>query len=273
MEGRRGNQPVPIPADRGGGDDRRHRGAAKRGGAAAATLSAFALAGVGLSLASSGHAATASPQWLTATGRVPARRGVAFWVGALAPLAAMAWRPTQPLLPVLNRFSHAAIFVVAVLVLTGLALATVQLESFGALIDSQYGIILSIKLTLVAALLGLAALNRFRLTPALAADPRQHAAVGSLDPGRMRHGGWHFGRRRRLAFHAAAACAGAAAVRAAGNPYPHRECDVSGADFAGQGGRRQFRAAIDERRGRRAVGQGSDPDAEPAGARHRAVRA
>ena len=98
--------------------------------------------------------------------------GVAFWVGALAPLAVMAWRPAQPLLPVLNRFSQAAIFVLAMLVLTGLALAVVQLGSFGALIGSPYGIILSIKLALVAVLLGLAALNRFRLTPALAADPR-----------------------------------------------------------------------------------------------------
>ncbi len=97
--------------------------------------------------------------------------GAAFWVGALAPLTAMTWRPAQPLLPVLNRFSRAAIFVVAMLVLTGLALAIVQLGSLGALVDSQYGIILSIKLALVAALLGLAAQNRFRLTSALAVNP------------------------------------------------------------------------------------------------------
>ena len=137
----------------------------------AALLSALALFGVGLSLASSGHAATATPQWLTRPLVFLHGVGVAFWVGALAPLAAMAWRPAQPLLPVLNRFSHAAIFVVAGLALSGLALAIIQLESFGALIDSKYGIILSIKLTLVAALLGLAALNRFRLTPALAFAP------------------------------------------------------------------------------------------------------
>ena len=174
----------------------------------AATLSAFALAGVGLSLASSGHAATATPQWLTAPAVFLHGVGVAFWVGALAPLAAMARRPAQPLLPVLNRFSHAAIFVVAMLVLSGLALAIVQLESFGALIDSQYGIILSIKLTLVAALLGLAALNRYRLTPALATDPNEHPAAGSIYPGGVRHRGGCSGRCGRLALHAAAARAG-----------------------------------------------------------------
>jgi copper transport protein len=140
--------------------------------AIAKTLSALALAGVGLSLASSGHAATAPPQWLTAPAVFLHGVGVAFWVGALAPLAGMAWRPAQPLLPVLNRFSQAAVFVVAMLVLTGLALATVQLESIGALVDSQYGIILSIKTALVAALLALAALNRFRLTSALAINPQ-----------------------------------------------------------------------------------------------------
>ena len=138
------------------------------GGGSAGPLSALALAGVGLSLASSGHAATAAPQWLTAPAVFLHGMGVAVWVGALVPLAAMAFRPAQPLLPALNRFSYAAMFVVAVLVLSGLALATVQLERPGALIDSKYGIILSIKLALVVVLLGLAALNRFRLTPALA---------------------------------------------------------------------------------------------------------
>jgi copper transport protein len=138
----------------------------------AMTLSALALASVGLSLAPSGHAATAAPQWLTAPAVFLHGVGAAFWVGALAPLAAMAWRPAQPLLPALRRFSHAALVVVAMLVLTGLALAIVQLGSFAALVDSQYGLILSIKLALVATLLGLAALNRFRLTSALAIDPQ-----------------------------------------------------------------------------------------------------
>jgi copper transport protein len=140
-------------------------------GSVARTLSAVALAGVGLSLAASGHAATAPPQWLTRSLVFLHGVGVAFWAGALMPLAAMAWRPTEPLLPVLNRFSRVAVAVVAVLVVTGLTLATIQLQSFGALLETRYGIILSIKMVLVAVLLGLAALNRFRFTPALALDP------------------------------------------------------------------------------------------------------
>jgi copper transport protein len=137
----------------------------------ARALSALAMAGVGMSLAASGHAGTAPPQWLTRPMVFLHGVGVAYWVGAIAPLAAMAWKPTSALLPTLNRFSQLAVPVVGVLVLTGLTLAIIQLQSFRALIETQYGIILSIKLTLVAVLLGFAALNRFRLTPRLAVDP------------------------------------------------------------------------------------------------------
>ena len=135
------------------------------------TLSAFAMAGVGLSLAASGHASTAPPQWLTRPTVFLHGIGVAYWAGALVPLLAMARQPTARLLVVLNRFSRLAVPVVGVLVLTGLVLAIVQLESFRALIATRYGIILSVKLALVVGLLGLAALNRFRFTPMLALDP------------------------------------------------------------------------------------------------------
>ncbi len=134
----------------------------------ARTLSAFALAAVGLSLAASGHAATAPPQGLTRPMVFLHGTGVAFWVGALAPLAAMTWRQADGTLAVLNRFSRVAVPVVGILMLSGLVLAIVQLQRAGALIDTDYGLILSTKLVLVAVLLGLAALNRYRLTPALA---------------------------------------------------------------------------------------------------------
>jgi copper transport protein len=131
-------------------------------------LSATALLGVGLSLATSGHAATAPPQALTRPAMFLHGVGVAFWLGALAPLTALLWSRRGAALPVVNRFSTVAMPVVAVLALAGLTLAIIQLESFAALAATRYGIVLSIKLVLVAILLGLAGLNRFRLTPALA---------------------------------------------------------------------------------------------------------
>lgn len=139
-------------------------------------LSAMALAGVGLSLAASGHAATAPPEFLTRPAVFLHAAAVAFWLGALLPLLAVLRGP-QPTLPILARFSRLAVPVVGVLALSGLTLAIVQLESLGALVTTGYGRLLSIKLVLVGALLGLAALNRFRLTPALARD---ETATGPL---------------------------------------------------------------------------------------------
>ena len=86
-----------------------------------------------------------------------------------------------------------------------MALAVIQLESFRALIETRYGIILSIKLALVVMLLALAALNRFRLTPALASDHPNTRPLAAVDRARMRVGAGDSGRRRRLAFHPAAA--------------------------------------------------------------------
>jgi copper transport protein len=137
----------------------------------ARALTPVAMAGVGLALATTGHAATAPPQWLMRPSLFLHGVAVAYWVGAFAPLVVLARRRDDPLLPVIHRFSAIAVPAVALLVLTGLALAIVQLESFRALVETQYGLILSIKLALVVLLLGLAALNRFRLTPMLAAHP------------------------------------------------------------------------------------------------------
>ena len=130
----------------------------------------LAMAGVGLSLAASGHAATAAPQWLTRPSLFLHGVAVAYWVGALPPLAAMAHRRHADLPRVLKRFSGLAMPLVGLLVLSGLALSIVQLGSVRALIETSYGIILSIKLVLVILLLALAALNRFVATPAVVAD-------------------------------------------------------------------------------------------------------
>jgi copper transport protein len=130
----------------------------------------LAMAGVGLSLAASGHAATAAPQWLTRPSLFLHGVAVAYWVGALAPLAAMAHRRNAELPRVLTQFSAIAVPLVGLLVLSGLTLSIIQLGSVRALIETSYGIILSIKLALVILLLALAAMNRFVATPAVVAD-------------------------------------------------------------------------------------------------------
>ena len=161
--------------------------------------------------------------------------GVAFWIGALAPLAAMAKRPDVSLLVILNRFSQLAVPVVAAIALTGLALAFVQLVNVRALIETSYGLILSIKLGLVTGLLGLAALNRFRLTPRLAIDPLDtHALVRSIvlecvvAAGILAVGRW-------VALDAASARVGDGRRQTAGDLHSHGCRHVSGADFSRQG--------------------------------------
>jgi copper transport protein len=82
----------------------------------------------------------------------------------------MARRRNDDLPRALKQFSAIAMPLVSLLVLSGLALSVIQLGSVRALIDAPYGILLSIKLSLVILLLVLAALNRFICTPAVVAD-------------------------------------------------------------------------------------------------------
>ncbi|MCK1740702.1 CopD family protein [Bradyrhizobium sp. 139] len=143
----------------------------------ARALAIIAFVGIGLSLAMTGHAATAPPEALTRPAIFLHGLGIAFWTGALAPLAVLVSKPAAATLPVVNRFSRIAMPAVGILALTGLGLAIIQLERLSALAETRYGLILSIKLALVLILLALAGLNRFRLTPALTRD---HKAARAL---------------------------------------------------------------------------------------------
>jgi putative copper resistance protein D len=98
----------------------------------------------------------------------------AFWVGALLPLRRAAQRPEG--VGLLHQFGNLAAYAVALLVAAGIALAWLLSGSWGALLGTAYGLGLLTKVLIVAALLGLAALNKVRLVPALRAE----------DPGAIR---------------------------------------------------------------------------------------
>lgn len=136
---------------------------------------------LGLSVANSGHAGTAPPQWLSQPAIALHVMAAAAWLGALVPLARILHRrmttapgTSQPdHLYGLSRFSHWIAPVVTLLVLSGLVLAFLQLNQPADLWRTPYGWVLATKLALVVALLALAAGNRWRLTvPALAGDTR-----------------------------------------------------------------------------------------------------
>ncbi|WP_296515472.1 FixH family protein [Rhodopseudomonas sp.] len=133
-------------------------------GTPARALSLTGLIGVGAALAASGHAAAASPRYLTVASVFLHGVGVAFWIGALLPLGFALRAGTDQAMASLTRFSSAIPFAVAALLVSGTALAVVQLETLTALWSTSYGWVLCAKLALVLLLFALALWNR-RLTP------------------------------------------------------------------------------------------------------------
>jgi copper transport protein len=132
-------------------------------------LALLGLLGVGLALSLSGHASTAQPQLVSRPTLFLHAVCVAFWIGALLPLALgardAAVRAAPPAISELRRFSNAILPVVVLLLLTGLWLAFVQLDRIEALWTTNYGQVLAGKLAAVIALFALAAANRYWLVP------------------------------------------------------------------------------------------------------------
>ncbi|MGB3447038.1 MAG: CopD family protein [Xanthobacteraceae bacterium] len=128
-------------------------------------MALIALVGAGLALAATGHAASAQPRYLTMPAVFLHGVSLAFWIGALPPLALAMRGPREAAIGILTRFSRVIPFAVAALLVSGLLLAIIQLERFDALWTTDYGRVLAIKLALAAALLLLALWNRLRLTP------------------------------------------------------------------------------------------------------------
>jgi putative copper resistance protein D len=93
---------------------------------------------------------------------------VAFWFGALWPLCLItlreSWERTARVVAV---FSTAAFWLVPLILVAGIAMAALLLPSVAAL-RQPYGELLIAKSALFAVLLGCAALNKWRLGPALA---------------------------------------------------------------------------------------------------------
>ena len=137
----------------------------------ARSVGLLAAALAALSLALSGHASAAEPQWLTRPAVFLHIGGVLFWVGALLPLWMLLRDQRDSADRALAIFSRIIPIAVGPLVASGLALAVVQMGAPGQQWLSPYGFILGAKLVLLIGLFGLALVNRLWLTtPALAGD-------------------------------------------------------------------------------------------------------
>ena len=94
--------------------------------------------------------------------------GIAFWLGALFPFRWMCLQPdTHNLSTVAHRFGVLAMGYVSLLLSAGVGYASLLLGNVSLMLTTQYGNVLLLKIVLVAALLSLAALNKFRLVPSL----------------------------------------------------------------------------------------------------------
>ena len=93
---------------------------------------------------------------------------VAFWLGALAPLLITARdRNESQIAAVAARFGQWALGVVVLLLGAGAGLLWTLIGNAAPFWSSDYGRMMAIKLLMVAALLGIAAMNKLYLTPGL----------------------------------------------------------------------------------------------------------
>ncbi len=120
---------------------------------------------IAVSYAFVGHS-LGDPRWLLLCLLTLHLLAAAFWVGALIPLRQAVNQPDGASL--LHRFGTIASFIVALLVVVGGIFAWLMTGSIASLLTTAYGWTLLAKLVMVSGLMGLAALNKWRLVPALA---------------------------------------------------------------------------------------------------------
>ncbi len=137
--------------------------------AAAAVVAAFVVYG---------HASVAEPEWLMRPSIAAHVVGVLFWTGSLVPLLNALASSEAEGRAAFARFS-APIFATSVLLLlSGAAMATIQLGAVSELWSSGYGVVLLAKLALVTPMFVLGGVNRFALVPRIQAGRTN--AIGRL---------------------------------------------------------------------------------------------
>jgi copper resistance protein D len=142
---------------------------------------ALAIAGAYLaSLAWAGHAAAGTERSVQLTSDAVHLIAAGAWLGALPALAAFLARGPglDPAARATQRFSSLGVASVTALVCTGLVNAWYLVGDIPGLVGTEYGRLLLAKLTLFAAMLALAAVNRLVLSPRLSTG--QSAAAASL---------------------------------------------------------------------------------------------
>lgn len=139
-----------------------------------------------------GHASTRDPGWLLIPSDIVHVAAMAVWTGGLVAmlvvLPVLTRRIEAPaertivLTETTMRFSAIALAAVALIGVSGAVQAILEVGSLGALLDTQFGRAVLIKIVLFAVLVVLGAVNRARIVPGLVRRMEERAAPGK--PGR-----------------------------------------------------------------------------------------
>ena len=102
---------------------------------------------------------------------------VSFWVGSFLPLrySTQGKIEEENLFQIAHQFGVYAAYYIGVLLITGLMLGTILVGGIEQLVTSDYGKAFLFKLFFAATLLGIGALNKFRLVPQLKNNNLSHA--------------------------------------------------------------------------------------------------
>ena len=141
--------------------------------------------GLGLLVTTSsvGHAGTGDLSAFAFPSDVLHLAAASAWIGGLAVLAVVLLRhPPAELTSVLPRWSRYAEFAVLVLVITGTFAGWRQVREWGALTGTSYGVLLLVKVGLVAVMLALAALGRTRVRRHYPLRPAASTGVATSGP-------------------------------------------------------------------------------------------
>lgn len=130
-----------------------------------------------LAFALTGHTSVHAHRWLLAPLLISHLSIIAFWFGALAPLLIVTDREARPDTAwILMRFSRIATWLVPGILVAGLAMAFALIPN-ASVLRQPYGELLAAKAMGFGLLMGLAALNKWRLVPTLLPDPAASIAA------------------------------------------------------------------------------------------------
>lgn len=118
-----------------------------------------------------GHQSGTGSAWLTVPGTIVHLAAVSVWVGGLVALWQVARRSPGPRVRLVTAtFSRMAATALAATVVAGLALTAARLGAVDELWTTSFGQRLSVKLAIVAFVVGLGAMHRFRTVPEIEAS-------------------------------------------------------------------------------------------------------